>query len=85
MPMDSIPFPHIRNPQKHDYVYDNFILKDDQEVVYVDDTDQVLSRKGIDVSKHQGKLTGKGSFRRSRIRLYKGRLPGKLGRHAGGG
>ena len=39
--------------------YDNFILKDDQEVVYVDDTDQVLSRKGIDVSKHQGRINWK--------------------------
>ena len=52
-------FPISETLKKHDYVYDNFILKDDQEVVYVDDTDQVLSRKGIDVSKHQGRINWK--------------------------
>ncbi|MBD5546881.1 MAG: hypothetical protein HDQ97_05730 [Lachnospiraceae bacterium] len=52
-------FPIEENLKKHDYVYDHFIAQDDNEIVYTDDAGTVLSIKGIDVSKHQGKIDWK--------------------------
>ncbi len=49
-------FPISENLKKHDYVYDNFILQENNEIVYVDDTQEIRSLKGIDVSRHQGKI-----------------------------
>lgn len=52
-------FPVSETLKKHDYVYDNFIKQDNEEIVYVDDTQEVHSVKGIDVSRHQGKIDWK--------------------------
>lgn len=49
-------FPISDKLKKHDYVYDNFKQLENKQVVYVDDTDEVVSKKGIDVSKYQGKI-----------------------------
>lgn len=49
-------FPIEENLKKHDYVYDQFITQDDNEIVYTDNAGGVLSAKGIDVSKHQGEI-----------------------------
>ncbi len=49
-------FPISDKLKKHDYVYDNFKLLENGQVEYVDDTDIVVSKKGIDVSKYQGKI-----------------------------
>lgn len=49
-------FPVLDTLQKHSYVYDNFKLLEDGQIEYVDDTDEVLSKKGIDVSKYQGSI-----------------------------
>lgn len=52
-------FPISDKLKKHSYVYDNFKLLENGQVEYVDDTDVVLSRKGIDVSKYQGDIEWK--------------------------
>ena len=49
-------FPIQDNLKQHNYVYDNFKSLDNGQIVYVDDTQEVVSRKGIDVSKYQGKI-----------------------------
>lgn len=50
-------FPISDSLKQHSYVYDNFVLNEEtNEITYVDDTDVVHSQKGIDVSKHQGKI-----------------------------
>lgn len=49
-------FPISDKLKKHDYVYDNFKVQENGQVEYVDDTDIVVSKKGIDVSKYQGKI-----------------------------
>lgn len=49
-------FPILENLKKHNYVYDNFVEQENKEIVYVDDTDEVHSIKGIDVSKHQEEI-----------------------------
>lgn len=49
-------FPISETLKKHDYVYDNFILQENNEIVYVDDTQEIHSIKGIDVSRHQGEI-----------------------------
>lgn len=49
-------FPISATLKKHTYVYDNFVQRENNEIVYVDDTDEVHSLKGIDVSKHQGTI-----------------------------
>lgn len=50
-------FPISDSLKQHNYVYDNFVLNEESgEMAYVDDTDVVLSKKGIDVSKHQGRI-----------------------------
>lgn len=53
-------FPISEALKKHDYVYDNFLVNEENgQITYVDDTEVVLSKKGIDVSKHQGKINWK--------------------------
>lgn len=52
-------FPISDKLKKHTYVYDNFKLLENGQVEYVDDTDVVLSKKGIDVSKYQGNIDWK--------------------------
>ncbi|MDO4302772.1 MAG: glycoside hydrolase family 25 protein [Bacillota bacterium] len=49
-------FPILDSLKQHDYVYDNFVLQENNEIVYVDDSDEVHSVKGIDVSRHQGEI-----------------------------
>lgn len=49
-------FPISDTLKKHDYVYENFKQLENQQIVYVDDTDQVISKKGIDVSRYQGDI-----------------------------
>ena len=49
-------FPILDSLKKHGYVYDNFLVEEDGEIVYVDDAQTVLSKKGIDVSRHQGDI-----------------------------
>lgn len=52
-------FPILDSLKQHDYVYDNFVERENKEIVYVDDTDEVHSLKGIDVSKHQEEINWK--------------------------
>lgn len=52
-------FPILDSLKQHDYVYDNFVERENKEIVYVDDTDEVHSLKGIDVSKHQDSINWK--------------------------
>lgn len=49
-------FPISETLKKHNYVYDNFVSQENGEIVYVDDTKEVHSLKGIDVSRHQGEI-----------------------------
>lgn len=50
-------FPVLDVLKKNDYVYDNFIQQENGEIVYTDETQiNILSLKGIDVSKHQGEI-----------------------------
>ena len=49
-------FPIEEKLKKHSYVYDNFKQLENGQIEYVDDTDVVLSKKGIDVSKYQGDI-----------------------------
>ncbi len=50
-------FPVLDALKKNDYVYDNFIQRENGEIVYTDETQiNILSLKGIDVSKHQGEI-----------------------------
>lgn len=52
-------FPISETLKKHDYVYDNFTMQENGEIVYTDDSQIVQSLKGIDVSKHQGEINWK--------------------------
>lgn len=52
-------FPILDSLKQHNYVYDNFVERDNKEIVYVDDTDEVHSLKGIDVSRHQEQINWK--------------------------
>lgn len=52
-------FPILDSLKQHNYVYDNFVEREGSEIVYVDDTDEVHSLKGIDVSKHQDSINWK--------------------------
>lgn len=47
------------NLKKHNYVYENFVTQDNNEIVYMNEINQVLSEKGIDVSRHQEKIDWK--------------------------
>lgn len=49
-------FPISDTLKKHNYVYDNFKQLENDQIVYVDDNDQVISKKGIDVSRYQGDI-----------------------------
>lgn len=49
-------FPISDKLKKHHYVYENFTVQEKEEIVYVDDTQTVCSRKGIDVSRYQGEI-----------------------------
>lgn len=49
-------FPVSDKYKKHDYVVDNFKLQENGQLVYVDGTNEVLSKKGIDVSRYQGEI-----------------------------
>ncbi len=49
-------FPILDSLKQHNYVYNNFVERENKEIVYVDDTDEVHSLKGIDVSKHQNDI-----------------------------
>lgn len=46
-------FPITSSLKQHDYVYHNFKVMENGQIVYVDDTNEVLSQKGIDVSRYQ--------------------------------
>ncbi len=46
-------FPITDTLTQHDYVYDNFKVMENDQIVYVDDTNEILSKKGIDVSRYQ--------------------------------
>lgn len=49
-------FPIEDKLKKHNYVYDNFRQLENGQIEYVDDTDEISSKKGIDVSKYQGDI-----------------------------
>lgn len=49
-------FPVKDNLKQHDYVYDNFKELENGQIVYVDDVGEVVSTKGIDVSRYQGDI-----------------------------
>ncbi|GFI16863.1 MAG: glycoside hydrolase [Lachnospiraceae bacterium] len=76
-------FPISDSLKKHNYVYDNFVMQDDGEVVYMDDTQEIHSAKGIDVSRHQGEIdwdrVGGNDISYAFIRAgYRGSSEGKL-------
>lgn len=50
-------FPVSDTLKKHDYVYENFKTLENEQIVYMDDTDRVVSKKGIDVSRYQGDIS----------------------------
>lgn len=52
-------FPILDNLKKHDYIAEHFVLTDDNEITYMGDANIGSSIKGIDVSKHQGKIDWK--------------------------
>lgn len=52
-------FPISDDFKKHNYVVSNFKLQENGQIVYVDDTNEILSRKGIDVSRYQGNIDWK--------------------------
>lgn len=49
-------FPIQDNLKKHSYIKENFVLTDNNEITYMGDANIGSSIKGIDVSKHQGKI-----------------------------
>lgn len=49
-------FPISDTLKKHEYAYENFVKQENEEIVYVDEGKNIRSKKGIDVSKHQGKI-----------------------------
>lgn len=52
-------FPITDTLKQHDYVYDNFKVMENNQIVYVDDTNEILSKKGIDVSRYQENINWK--------------------------
>lgn len=52
-------FPITDTLKQHDYVYDNFKVMENDQIVYVNDTNDILSKKGIDVSRYQEKIDWK--------------------------
>ena len=76
-------FPISDKLKKHNYVYDNFVVQENNEVVYMDDTQEIKSLKGIDVSKYQGEIdwakTASDGVSYAFIRAgYRGSSEGKL-------
>ena len=76
-------FPISDKLKKHNYVYDNFVVQENDEVVYVDDTQVIHSSKGIDVSRYQGEIdwakTASDGVTYAFIRAgYRGSSEGKL-------
>ena len=49
-------FPITDTLKQHNYEYDNFKVMENDQIVYVNDTNDILSQKGIDVSKYQEKI-----------------------------
>lgn len=49
-------FPISDKLKKHDYVLDNFLVNENNQIEYVNDLDEVVSKKGIDVSRYQEKI-----------------------------
>lgn len=49
-------FPIDAKLKKHSYVYDHFVEQENHEIVYTNDTDEICSAKGIDVSRYQGAI-----------------------------
>ncbi|NBJ91574.1 glycoside hydrolase family 25 protein [Parablautia muri] len=49
-------FPISETLKKHEYVYENFVKQENEEIIYVDEERNIRSVKGIDVSKHQGEI-----------------------------
>lgn len=49
-------FPILENLKKHSYIKEHFVLTDDNEITYMGDENIGSSIKGIDVSRHQGKI-----------------------------
>ena len=76
-------FPISDTLKKHDYVYENFVKQENEEIVYVDEERNIRSVKGIDVSKHQGEIewdkVAKDGVSYAFIRAgYRGSTEGKL-------
>lgn len=49
-------FPISDKLKKHDYVVENFKLTEKKQIEYVNDVNEVVSKKGIDVSRYQGDI-----------------------------
>ena len=49
-------FPISDKLKKHDYVVDNFKVTENNQIEYVNDVNEVVSKKGIDVSRYQGDI-----------------------------
>jgi len=49
-------FPISDKLKKHDYVLDNFVVNENNQIEYVNDLEEVVSKKGIDVSRYQEKI-----------------------------
>ena len=51
-------FPKLETIKRHNYLDENFILQDNNEMIYQENED-IISKKGIDVSKYQGDIDWK--------------------------
>ena len=49
-------FPITDELKKHNYNPENFVLKNNNEIVYIDKNEETVSLKGVDVSRHQGTI-----------------------------
>lgn len=49
-------FPIAEDLKKHNYLAENFVLQNGNEIVYIDENQEIISRKGVDVSRHQGTI-----------------------------
>ncbi|MCM1134854.1 MAG: glycoside hydrolase family 25 protein [Clostridium sp.] len=47
-------FPISDQLKKHSYLAENFVRKNENEIVYIDENEETVSFKGVDVSRHQG-------------------------------
>lgn len=76
-------FPIQENLKKHSYITENFVLTDDNEITYMGDENIGSSIRGIDVSRHQGKIdwsevSGDGISYAFIRAGYRGSVEGKL-------